>query len=579
LLPLWIVIGVGGVPLLAAILRKLLKRDYGADALAAVALVVAAVLADYVTAALIVLMLSGGQALETYAKRKASNVLQALSQRMPLVAHKKQNNQIEDIDLTLVAIGDTLVIHPHETAPVDGTVIEGHGAMDESYLTGEPYRVSKAPGANVLSGAINGDSVLVVRCDKQPSDSRYASIMTVMEEAEKKRPSIQRLGDQIGTIFTPVALVVAGLAWWLSGDVVRFLAVLVIATPCPLLIAIPITLISAISTAAKLGIIIKDPSVLEQLPTCRTAIFDKTGTLTYGQPSVTDIVTAEGVASERVLQLTASLEQYSKHPLATAIVQAAQAAHLFLPQATEVSELAGKGLTGVIDNQTVQLTSRKKLADSHPQCLPLLPETTSGLECVVLIDNAYAATLRFHDAPRSDSPSFIHHLKPAHQFEKVMLVSGDRESEVNYFATLVGIKEVRASQSPEQKLAIVREETAKAPTLFMGDGVNDAPALTAATVGLAFGLQTNVAAEAAGAVILESTLTKVDELMHLSMAMRQIALQSAVGGMLLSVIGMGFAAAGLISPVSGAIFQEIIDVLAILNALRLVLAPPVKTDL
>jgi heavy metal translocating P-type ATPase len=574
-----IVILLGGVPLVIQILLNLLRGDWGADFLAALALVSAACLGEYLTGVLIVLMLASGQVLESYAMRKASGALLALSERLPSVAHRKQAGHMEDIALSEIQVGDAIVIYPHEASPVDGTVTEGHGTMDESYLTGEPYRVSKAPGATVISGAINGDSVLVVRCDKHPSDSRYANIMTVMQEAEQKRPQLRRLGDQIGAVFAPVALLLAVGAWLWSGDPVRFLAVLVVATPCPLLIAIPITVMSAISRAAKSGIIIKDPSVLERLPTCRTAIFDKTGTLTYGQPSLTEILPAQGLSSEDVLQGAASLERYSKHPLASAFLKAAEQAKLFLPEASEVSEQPGKGLSGTVEGRRIKVTSRKKLTESQPALVSLLPEATSGLECIVLWDGVYAATFRFHDAPRAESHSFVSHLAPAHQFSKVMLVSGDREEEVRYFANLVGIRDVFASQSPEQKLDIVRREAQKAPTLFMGDGINDAPALTAATVGLAFGEPSSVTSEAAGAVILDNTLIKVDELIHLSLSMRQIALQSALGGLALSLIGMGFAAAGWITPVAGALLQELIDVAAILNALRLIVNPHLKTDM
>lgn len=578
-LPLLLVMIGGGLPLLFQILRKLFHGDLGADLLAALALLSAAWLGQYLAATLIILMLASGQALEVYALRKASSVLLALAQRMPAQAHRKRAGHIEEIPLHEIRLGEAMVIYPHETSPVDGTVLEGHGSMDESYLTGEPYRVSKAPGSSILSGAINGDSVLLVRADKLPSDSRYAKIMTVMQEAEQKRPAMRRLGDQIGAIFAPLALLAAVGAWGVSGDPMRFLAVLVVATPCPLLIAIPITVISAISMAAKRGIIIKDPAVLERLPTCRTAIFDKTGTLTYGQPELTELLPAVGVSAEQILQNTASLERYSKHPLAGAILKAAEKDALFLPEATQVSEAPGQGLVGTVNEQLVQVTHRKGLARTHPNLLPLLPPPQPGLECVVLQNGNYAATFRFRDTPRQDGHSFITHLGPAHQFQKVMLVSGDRESEVRYLANLVGIHNTLASQSPEEKLALVRAETQKAPTLFMGDGINDAPALTAATVGLAFGQHTSVTAEAAGAVILESSLEKVDELMHLSLAMRDIALQSAVGGMLLSLVGIGFAASGWLTPVAGALLQEGIDILAILNALRLTWGNTMQTDL
>jgi len=533
---------------------------------------------QYLAAVIIILMVASGQALEAYAMRKASSVLLALAERMPSIVHRKTSNDIIDIPLNDVHAGDHIVIYPHETCPADGIVIEGTGSMDESYLTGEPYQISKIPGASVLSGAINGESVLVVQVQRIPADSRYASIVAVLEEAEQKRPTMRRLGDQIGAVFAPIALILALAAWYLTGDSIRFLAVLVIATPCPLLIAIPITVISAISMAARQAIIIKDPTVLERLPTCRTAIFDKTGTLTYGKPALTEIITAADIKPDFILQNAASLERYSKHPLANAILHAAEKKHLPFLNATSVTEPPGKGLSGIIDKNKIQITHRKKLLETFPELKNELPHTSTGLECIILINDKYAATLRFQDIPRKESKSFISHLKPTHQFDKVMLVSGDRESEVKYLGKLLNVSELHASQTPEQKLAIVRSETKKSPTLFMGDGINDAPALTVATVGIAFGQYSNVTAEAAGAVIMENSLSKVDELIHLSLATRNISLQSAIGGMALSLIGMGFAAAGFITPVAGAILQEIIDILAIINALRLIWGNKIEAD-
>jgi heavy metal translocating P-type ATPase len=576
---LLVVIAIGGIPTVFQILRKLLHADFGADLLAVLALVTAAWLGEYLASVLIILMLSGGQALESYAMRKASSVLHALAERMPSTARRRNGTEIEEITLTDIAIGDEIVVYPHEAAPVDGVVIEGHGSMDESYLTGEPYQVSKAPGAAVLSGAVNGEAVLVISAEKLAQDSRYAQIMEVMQDAEQKRPAMRRLGDKIGAVFAPLALIFAVAAWYFTGESSRFLAVLVVATPCPLLIAIPITLISAISMAAKRGIIIKDPTVLELLPTCRTAIFDKTGTLTYGKPELTEIVPAENINENNILQLAASLEHYSKHPLASAILQAAEQAKLSSIDASEVSEKPGQGLTGMVAGYEIRVTHRKKLLEQNPKIASILPPTAAGLECIIMQDGKYAATFRFRDAPRADGKSFIHHLAPSHQFNKIMLVSGDRESEVTYLADMLGIKDTLASQSPEQKVSIVRAENAKSPTLFMGDGINDAPALASATVGIAFGQHISVTAEAAGAVIMENSLVKVDELIHISAAMRRIVLQSAIGGMVLSIIAMGFAAGGYITPVAGALLQEAIDILAVANALRLTWSSNINTDL
>ena len=577
-LPLLVTLVVGGLPLLSDLFLKLIKREFGSDLLGGISIITSALLGEYLAGSIIVLMLSGGEALEGYALRSASSVLAALAKRMPSIAHRKRDSGIVDVGLDEVVVGDTLVIYPHEICPVDGEVIEGHGVMDESYLTGEPFLITKTSGSLVISGAINGESALTMRTTQRAADSRYAKIMEVMRESESKRPRLRRLGDRLGSIYTPVALIVATLAWVMSGDALRFLAVIVIATPCPLLIAIPIAIIGSISLCARRAIIIKSPVVLEQIAECRTAIFDKTGTLTYGEPKLTDQLIAPGFSQREVLTLVASLERYSKHPLARAILSAASEDGIPLPEAAEVSERPGQGLRGRVSGHQVQITSRSKLAAQNlPNMDP--PQQVGGLECVVVIDLRYAAVFRFRDAPRSESHSFVNHLGPKHQFKRIMIVSGDRESEVRYLAEEVGISEIYAQKSPEEKLAIVRNETAKAKTLYVGDGINDAPAMMASTVGLAIGQNSEVTTEAAGVVIMDNSLKKVDEFMHISRRMRWIALQSAVGGMGLSVIGMVFAALGHLTPVSGAVFQEIIDVLAVLNALRAAIPPKVIHDL
>lgn len=568
-IPLLFVFVICGIPLLLEIVLKLLRGDLGADSLAGIAILTGFYLGEYLAATIVMLMLASGQLLESYALRKASSVLLALAKRMPSQAHRKVGKHIEDIAIHRIQIGDSIVIYPHETCPVDGIVVEGRGFMDESYLTGEPYQIPKVPGVEVISGAINGESLLTIRAEKRPQESRYAKIMKVMEESEQQRPKIRRLGDQLGAIFAPLTLIIAFFTWYVTGDPIRFLSVLVIATPCPLLIAIPITLMSAISLAARRGIIIKDPVVLERLPTCKTAIFDKTGTLTYGQAELIHITSLSGFERDDLLQKVASLERFSKHPLASAILKAAQKSQIHLCDVDQVQETPGQGLMGTMQGKVIQITNRQNLAIKYPDQSASLPPMKQGMECVILIDGKVAALFQFRDTLRVESPSFIHHLAPSHHFKKILIISGDRESEVKDIANQLGIKEIYASQTPEQKVEIVRQETAKAPTLFMGDGINDAPALATATVGLAFGQSNIVTTEAAGAVILESSLSKVDELIHISVLMRWIMLTSAGGGMLLSVIGMYFAAIGVIQPVMGALLQEGIDVIAILNALHL----------
>jgi heavy metal-(Cd/Co/Hg/Pb/Zn)-translocating P-type ATPase len=578
-IPLLATLVFGGLPLVYELARNLLCREFGSDLLAGISIVTSVLLHEYLAGAIVVLMLSGGEALENYALRNASSVLRALAKRMPAIAHRKRDSVISEVALDDIAIGDTLVIYPHDISPVDGTVIDGHGVMNEAFLTGEPFEITKAPGSAVISGAVNGDSVLTITASRRAVDSRYAKIMEVMRESEQNQPHLRRLGDQLGAIYTPVAVSIAVLAWVISGEAVRFLAVLVIATPCPLLIAIPVSIIGSISLAARRSLIIKNPAVLEQITNCRTAIFDKTGTLTYGEPKLTEQLVAPGFAQKEVLTLAASLELYSKHPLARAILAAASSQALQLQEASRVNEPPGQGLRGTVGGHEVQITSRKKLIIEKISGAQHLPPIIGGLECVIVIDGRFAAAFRLRDAPRAEGRSFIKHLGPKHQFQRIMILSGDRESEVRYLAEEVGISEIHAEQSPEQKLTIVREETARAKTLYVGDGINDAPAMMAATVGMAIGQNSDVTAEAADVVAMENSLKKVDEFMHISRRMRSIALQSAVGGMLLSLGGMMFAAAGYLTPVAGAISQEIIDVLAVLNALRGAFPPKSISDI
>jgi heavy metal translocating P-type ATPase len=566
-LPLYIALVAGGAPLVVDLTIKLFRREFGSDLLAGISIVTAVLLGQYLVAVIVILMLSGGLSLEQFATRRASSVLDALARRMPQIAHRKLDSRLADVALPDIAVGDVLVVFPHEICPIDGVVIEGRGVMDEAYLTGEPYEISKTPGSPVISGAINGDSALTVRAEKLAVDSRYERIMRVMQATELNQPRLRRLGDQLGAWYTPLALGLAAVAWIATGQSMRFLAVLVVATPCPLLIAIPVAVIGAISLSARHAIIIKNPAALEQIDSCSVLIFDKTGTLTYGRPELTEILAAPDFSREEVLRLAASVEQYSKHPLAGAILGAARKENLVFADVSQISEPPGQGLSGTVDGRHVLITGRNAPAARE---FPL-PPLAGGLECIVIVDGRYAATMRFRDTPRTESLSFISHLRPRHAVQRVILVSGDRESEVRYLADELGIKEVHASKSPEEKVDIVRQETARARTLFVGDGINDAPALVAATVGVAFGTGTDVTAAAADAVVLETSLGRVDELIHIGRRMRRIALESAVGGMAVSVLGMLVAAIGLLPPIGGAVTQEIIDIVAVLNAVRVAL--------
>ena len=576
--PLMIALVLGGIPILIDLSKHLLKREFGADLLAGISIVTAVILAEYLAGTIIVLMLSGGETLESFAVRHASSALAVLAKRMPTIAHRISQGGTEDVGLEAVQVGDKLMIFPHELCPVDGVVIAGHSVMDESYLTGEPYEMPKTPGSEVISGSVNGDGALTIRAVRLAGDSRYARIMEVMRESEQKRPRIRRLADRLGALYTPIAIAIALIAWAATGEAMRFLAILVIATPCPLLIAIPTAVMGAISLAAKRSIIIRDPASLEQIDDCHTIILDKTGTLTYGKAALIEQIGVEGHEPKRVLAYAASVEKYSRHPLSEPIKQAAQKEGIEALEAAEISEKPGEGIKGTIDGHLVEITGRRSLEKSGRINIALLPPVKFGLECIILVDGQYAATYRFHDSPRAGTKSFIQHLSPRHRIEKIMIVSGDRRVEVEYLAAQIGIDEIYAEKSPEEKVAIVRRETAHSKTLFIGDGINDAPAMVTATVGVAFGKTSDVAIEAAQAVVMESTLQRVDEFFHISRRFKRIALQSALGGMALSSIGMLIAAFGYLPPVAGAIGQEIIDLLAVANALRVSLFPGKLTD-
>lgn len=594
-IPLLTILLVGGLPMVFDLLREMFRGHFGSDLLAAVSILTSLWLGEYLAGAIVVLMLSGGQALEAYAVRNASAVLESLANRMPTQVHRLVERgrgeadggalggpsqaayEEELVSLDKISPGDRLRVYPHEICPADGIVLMGRGSMDESYLSGEPYLVSKSVGSHVLSGAINGNAVLDIQATHAAKDSRYAKIMRVMQDSSQQRPKLRRLGDQLGAIYTPIAIGIALLAWLASGDPIRFLAVMVVATPCPLLIAIPVAVIGSISLAARYSIIIKDPAILERLDLVRTAMFDKTGTLTYGRPEVTQCLVRPGTDVSQLVQWVASLERYSKHPLASAVMAEAESRKLGLLDCQEVHEEPGMGLRGSLGQVEVVVTSRKQVPELVAQADWLGPRM-QGMECVVVVDGALVGALQFRDQPRADGSSFVQHLAPKHGIQRVLLISGDREEEVAYLAEKMGIHEVYASQSPEQKLEIVRRETEKEDTLYVGDGINDAPALTAATIGIAFGKGSEITSDAADAVILDSSLRRVDQLFHIGRRMRSIAMQSAVGGMAVSLLGMLLASFGYLPPIAGALTQELIDVVAVLNALRAAYPPRSLTD-
>lgn len=565
-----------GAPLVYDLLRKLFHFQFGSDLIAGVSIVSAVVLREYLVACVVMLMLSGGQALETYATRRASSVLQALARRMPAQAHLVEGSTFRDVAAEQLQPGDLFLVLPHEICPVDGEVVEGYGRMDESFLTGEPFELAKAPGARVISGSVNGEAVLKVRALRVAADSRYARILRVLRESEQNQPQMKRMADRLGAWYTPLTLVIAAAGWIVSGSPQRFLAVSVIATPCPLLLAIPVAILGGISLAARRGIVVRNAAVLERIDSCRTFIFDKTGTLTYGHPVLTKIEYAPGFCEDQVLSLAASLETYSRHPLAKGVLEAARQKNTTIVPPANVTEHPGDGLRGTVNDHKIHITGRKQAETLHGPLPVTAPK--SGLECVIFVDDRFAASLSFQDELKRDSSSFIGHLTPKHHAKRVVLLSGDKETEVRHVASLVGIEEMLYGKSPEEKLAFVKDETRQANTLFVGDGINDAPAMVAATVGVALGGASDALSESADAVVLDSSLTKIDELIHIGRRMKMISLQSAVGGMMLSAAGMVAAATGHLPPLDGAIAQEFIDLAAVLNALRVAFGVRVLAD-
>ncbi|HWB32075.1 MAG TPA: heavy metal translocating P-type ATPase [Acidobacteriaceae bacterium] len=569
-------VAIAAIPICIDLVREILKGNFSVDLLAVLSIGTAVVLHQYWVAAIVILMLSGGKSLEEFATRRASNVLGALSNRMPRIAHRlNEGGAVVDVRTEELKVQDHIVLYPHELCPVDGIVLSGHGNMDESFLTGEPFSIAKAPGANVISGAVNGNSALTILATRPAADSRYARIVEVLHASEEKRPQIRRLADRLSIWYTPAAISLALASWLFTHQPERFLSVLVIATPCPLILAIPVAVIGAISVGAKRGIVIKDPSILEKIDSCRTLIVDKTGTLTYGTPTLSEVAVLGDWKDSDLLKLAASVERYSKHPLASAVIEASNRSGGTVPIADDVSEQPGKGLKGHVAGHTILITGRSSLS---PQMTQQLPPVSPGLECVVLVNDRLAGLLRFVDAPRKDSRPFLHHLGIRHNIKDVILLSGDRPAEVSLFAAGMGIPTSYGGKSPEEKLAIVREVTARSPTLYIGDGINDAPAMMNATAGVALGVHSEITSEAAGAVIMQASLLSVDELIHIGRRMRRIAITSAAGGMLLSFAGMVAASAGYLLPIQGAILQEAVDLLSILNSLRMILPTGALSD-
>lgn len=563
-----VVLGLG-----VAILRDFAVGQVGVDAIAFVSMSAALALGQPLAGVVVAIMYSGGNMLEGYAQGRAERDLKALTDRTPRIAHRRQGDETRDIPVEDVVIGDELLVRAGEVLPVDGRVLGGTALIDESAVTGEPLPVKRAAGELARSGTVNVGETFTMATSAVASESTYAGIVRLVHEAQTAKAPFIRMADRFALLLLPATLVVAAAAWLYSGDPIRALAVLVVATPCPLILAAPVALIGGVSRAARMGILMKGGAPLEALAQVRTAIFDKTGTLTEGGAKLIAIKTGDGVGPDETLRLVASLEQASHHVLAAALVETARARGLALAHPEQVKETRGSGLQGVVEGKLVRAGSRLLvMGDSvlPAWALQLLAQHQGQpvLTVFVSVDDVLTAILIMGDGIRPDTPRAIARLRAA-GVTRAIMVTGDDYEAANAVGAALDLDAILAGCTPAQKVEAVMAEKARAVTMMVGDGINDAPALAAATVGVAMGARgATASSEAADVVILADRLELVADAANIAQRARSIALQSIVVGLGLSGVAMVFAAFGYIPPVAGALLQEVIDVAVILNALR-----------
>ena len=565
-----------GAPVVLRTLRGLLRGKFAADVVAMLAIVTAIVLREPIAGLVIVLMQTGGELLERYAEGRASDAVRELEAAAPRVAHRLPRasrfadyHETEDVATDQVVVGDRVLIRPGEMIPCDGTVAEGTSSLDTSRVTGEPLPERVSPGAGVRSGVVNLESPIVIAVTALARESLYARIVELVRTAQAEKSPIQRLADKWAVWFTPITLAACAVAWWLSGDPSRVLAVLVVATPCPLLLATPVAIIGGINRAARRQIIVRNGTALEQLARVDTAVFDKTGTLTIGRPAVAD-VRAVGDADE-LLRLAGAIEAGSGHLLARTTVEAALKRGLALPGAQGVRDHPGRGVSGTVEGRRITVGSLALLRELEPEAAAALERTNgqNGLRAYVAADGVALGTIVYADRLRDGLRPFLNQLR-ALGLSRIVLLSGDHPENVEPIARAVGITEARGNLLPQDKVDAVRAlEREGRRVLMVGDGTNDAPALSAATVGVALAAQGGgISAEAAGIVLLADDVTRVVEAVQIGQRTVHIARQSIVAGLALSGGAMIIAALGYIPPTMGALIQESIDVAVILNALR-----------
>ncbi|MCD7442316.1 cadmium-translocating P-type ATPase [Streptomyces lincolnensis] len=563
------------VPAVGWVLAALRRGHAGVDLIAVLALAGTLAVREYLAGVLIALMLATGRTLETAARRRAFHDLRALLERAPHTARLLTADGARTVPSAEVAVGDLLVVGPGEVVPVDGRVAGTVAVLDESALTGESLEVRRVQGESVRSGGVNAGGAFELRATASERDSTYAGMVRLAREAGAESAPVVRLADRYAAWFLPLSLLAAGTAWLISGSAVRAVAVLVVATPCPLLLAAPVAVVSGLSRAARLGVVIRDGGALENLGRARTLLLDKTGTLTVGRPRVLDVAAAPGWQPVQVLRLAASLDQYSPHVLAQSLVEAARRRGLRLSTPTDMHEEPGHGAAGTIAGRRMAVG---RLADGIDQ-----PAWARSADNRALLDGASVAWLTLdgapvgavllRDPPRADAPRTLRRLRAA-GIDRLVMLTGDRREPAREVAAVLGLDDVCAGLTPADKVAAVRAERERAVTVMVGDGVNDAPALAAADIGVAMGARgATASSEAADVVLTTDRVDRLADAVTIAVRARRIAVQSALGGMALSLAAMAAAAFGLLPPAAGALLQEGIDVAVILNALRVLRDP------
>lgn len=563
------------VPAMWWVAAALRHGQLGVDVIAVLSLIGALAVHEYLAGALIAVMLATGQTLEAGAERRAAKDLTSLLDRAPRQARRRSATGVTTVPLADVAANDRLVIGPGEMVPVDARIVSDWAVLDESVLTGESVHVQRRAGQRVRSGAINAGGAIEVEATASAADSTYAGIVRLAQQAAAQTAPVVRLADRVAAWFVPMTLVVAGFAWLFSGVPTRAVAVLVVATPCPLILAAPVAIVSGMSRASRIGVVVRGGGALENLGRAATVVLDKTGTVTTGRPQGTDVLVAPGWTATEVLRLAASADQFSPHVLARSIVDEAMRRGLSLSAPVDVFEEPGVGITATVDGHQVSVGNHELPPEPPPWAAAALSRASfdGAVVAWVSVDGHLAGALTLVDPLRPDAPRTIRRLRTV-GINRVVMLTGDQPAPAEQIGVVLGLDEVRARQTPADKVAGVRAEGQKAVTVMVGDGVNDAPALAAATVGIALGAHgATASSEAADIVLTTDRLDRLADAMVIARHARAIALQSMIVGMGMSMVAMGFAALGLLTPVIGALLQEGIDVAVILNALRALRGP------